>query len=306
MHQGQRRGQQEAEQGAEGGGHRHPQHEPAQGQLEPEAGHHAEAPHRGGDPLADGVGPGRGAVEGVGGGEEVAPGLEGVDDAGQGRHRLVPGPAAVVEEDDGPLRQLAQRPRHDRVGARTEPVVRVVGPPDGVEPEVGGQLVGPLLPVAGRGVAVAVGGAEQQRPPARLPLDDPGGAGDLQPGAPFGRPGQVGVGVGVVADDVAVVDLLAQELGVALGLLADDEERGRHVLPAQHVEDPGCPGRVGAVVEGQGHDARGPHPLDRPALVGGRMLDDGPGELGQCRGVALAQSRARSMHAMPEARACTC
>ncbi len=76
----------------------------------------------------------------------------------------------------------------------------------------------------------------------------------------------------MVADDVAFVELLAQQAGVALGLLADDEERGRHVLPAQHRQDAGRPGGVGAVVEGEGHETGARHVAHRPVRLLGGVL----------------------------------
>src|ERR687892_2287015 len=53
----------------------------------------------------------------------------------------------------------------------------------------------------------------------------------------------------VVADLVAVADEHADDIRVACGLAADDEERRRDTLPAEQSRDPGRPVRVGPVVE---------------------------------------------------------
>ena len=63
--------------------------------------------------------------------------------------------------------------------------------------------------------------------------------------------GEVGVVEGVQADLVALVDHAPDQVRVAGGHGAGDEEDGVRVVLLQHVEDLGGPGRVRAVVEGE-------------------------------------------------------
>ncbi len=78
---------------------------------------------------------------------------------------------------------------------------------------------------------------------------------ELEVGLRYRRRGDIGVGVGVVAHHVPLVDLAGDETGVGLHVLADDEEGRRGVLGLEDVEDLRRPAGVGAVVEGQGHQA---------------------------------------------------
>ena len=58
---------------------------------------------------------------------------------------------------------------------------------------------------------------------------------------------------GVVADLVVSLELRLHQVGVALRVAADEEERGVGVVGVQEVEDLRRPAGVGAVVEGQRH-----------------------------------------------------
>ena len=65
------------------------------------------------------------------------------------------------------------------------------------------------------------------------------------------------MGEGVVTDLVAVRQLAADEVGVAQRLAPQQEEGARHAVAAQDVEDARRPDGVRAVVEREGHRARG-------------------------------------------------
>ena len=123
-----------------------------------------------------------------------------------------------------------------------------------------------------------------------------GGGGGLEP--PPGRGGaEVGVGQGVDADLVALVDDPAGKLGVGDDLGADDEEGRVHAVLAQDVEDLRRGLGVRAVVEGQRDGALGrPHGLDaaaagvddRPAV--GHGVGDARARLGGRRRAAVADA----------------
>ena len=57
--------------------------------------------------------------------------------------------------------------------------------------------------------------------------------------------------VGVIADEIAGRELVADELRGALDVLADEEERRRRAVFRQHAEDLRRPDRMRPVVEGQ-------------------------------------------------------
>ena len=59
--------------------------------------------------------------------------------------------------------------------------------------------------------------------------------------------------VSVVADLMTFVQRALDELRPALGMRAEDEERGLHVMLAELVEEPGSCIRVGTVIEGERH-----------------------------------------------------
>ena len=61
------------------------------------------------------------------------------------------------------------------------------------------------------------------------------------------------MGIGVVADFMALGHHPLHEAGIGLGIAADDEEGGRHMLGLEDVENLRRPFRIGAVVEGQRH-----------------------------------------------------
>lgn len=82
------------------------------------------------------------------------------------------------------------------------------------------------------------------------------GEGKLPVDRVLGLRGQVGVGEGVHPDLVSRADEVPYELGVAGGLPSGDEEGAGHVVPVEDLLDPGRPGGVGSVVEGQ-HDGPG-------------------------------------------------
>ena len=154
----------------------------------------------------------------------------------------------------------------------------------------GDALGGGLAPVVGDGVpedgfhAERACGAQHERPAraeGRAEIAD-GQAGDLRDGVLSGAQlfpdfggggeGKVGVGPGVVADEVATLLDAADEVGDDLGVAADEEEGCADVVLGEVVEELGGPGGVGAVVEGEGELA-GAH---RGAKRGAEQLGLGP------------------------------
>jgi len=79
------------------------------------------------------------------------------------------------------------------------------------------------------------------------------------------------VRVGVGADGVALGDDPAHQVGMALGSLPRDEERGDHAEAGELVEDERRVHRVGPVVEGDGDPAAtgGQRAPSRCAVPGG-------------------------------------
>ena len=61
------------------------------------------------------------------------------------------------------------------------------------------------------------------------------------------------MGEGVIADLVSLAQDAAEQRGVQLGILADDEERRRRVARVERVEDHRRPRAVWPVVEREGH-----------------------------------------------------
>ena len=60
---------------------------------------------------------------------------------------------------------------------------------------------------------------------------------------------EVGMGVGMVTDFVAVGVFALQDFGIFAGLHADDEKRGGDVFLFEDVEDLRRPARIGAIVK---------------------------------------------------------
>ena len=79
------------------------------------------------------------------------------------------------------------------------------------------------------------------------------GFSSLEVGALLRDGGDVGVRVGVIADLGAVGPDALDQVGMALGVLADHEERARHMVPFEHGQDLRGIFRIGAIVERQRH-----------------------------------------------------
>ncbi len=101
-----------------------------------------------------------------------------------------------------------------------------------------------------------IGRTQQAHRPAGIGLDDALGRVEFEANLPFRDLGHVRMGIGMVADIVAILDHLPQQGRVTDRLFADDEEGCRHVLLFQDLEDLRRPAAVRPVVEGQGQLAR--------------------------------------------------
>ena len=102
-----------------------------------------------------------------------------------------------------------------------------------------------------RGCITEVGRAEERRPVVQHRFEQALGGIELEPRPLVRHQREVGMGIGVTADLVSfVVDPPRQE-DVRVDVLADDEERGRHVAGAQRVEDHRRPRPVRPIVERQ-------------------------------------------------------
>ena len=191
------------------------------------------------------------------GDEVVAPRAQAVDDARQRGHRLRAFAAGVVQQHHlaGTLRvaggDLGQHVVDDLVHAGPLPVF-------GVDVQADRDVAHPLrdpdrhqLVGGGRFGVAEVGRAEQ---PHRAPgkrLEQALGGVEFQRHDAGRAVAEVRVGEGVVADVVALGDFALHQPRRHLGVRADDEERGRHVLGLEDVEDLRRPLRIGAVIEGQ-------------------------------------------------------
>ena len=179
-----------------------------------------------------------------------------------------PVPAAVVERDDG-----ARAEGRQRLGEQ------LLGGDLGVEVPGGSARQHQQQPVL-RGDLCRVElrlGQEPGSSRVRRTVDggrDPGGADDgtlgqrdLSLDLGVGQRAHARVGVGVVADLVAVAVELLDQLGMGDDLLADDEERPGHTVTVEGLGDHRGPLGVGAVVEGEGDGAWGKvDRLDLPVL----------------------------------------
>jgi len=77
------------------------------------------------------------------------------------------------------------------------------------------------------------------------------GAGELFLDASLAGEGQIGVGPGVIADEVARLVHLADERALGLCVFADHEEGGADVVAGEDFEELGGPAGIGSVVEGE-------------------------------------------------------
>ncbi len=92
-----------------------------------------------------------------------------------------------------------------------------------------------------------------------------------------GGESEVGVGPGVVADEVAALLDAANEIGDDLGVAADEEEGCADAVLGEVVEELRGPGGVGSVVEGKGEIAGALGSAERGAEEGGRRPHGGVG-----------------------------
>ncbi len=242
----------------------------------------------------------------LGDGDEPEPALpQARDQARERRDGLAPVTAAVVEHHDPARGPGRARVAHGRRHASPAPVLGVVV---GQDDEV-------TLPgERGEGALVArrhgVGGRRVGRPhEPRVATGDPGdhrlGQVELEPALPAWAARERDMGEGVVAELVAVAREHADEVWMAGGLTADDEERGRHALTAQHGGDFRRPARIGPVVEGEGDatagwrlrgdemlPASGQHrPSARKRRRPAELLEGRPAHPDRVRGDALEQDR---------------
>ena len=129
--------------------------------------------------------------------------------------------------------------------------------------EEAGQFHGPDLVLGFRFAVLAVGRAEQVGLAAEHAFEQPFGGRDFEAQLGERHVGNVGVGIGMVADVVAGGEDAAHQLGMLLRVVADNEKGGLHSGLLEDVQDLGRIARVRAVVEGQGQGlGREPVPLD--------------------------------------------
>ena len=229
----------------------------------------------------------------------VAVGAQGIDQVGQGLDRVAAIAATVMQQHHLArdfrigVRKAGQGPRHDQIAVGTVPVI-------GVHPQTDGHIPkllrrdqrGEFRRRRGRCVS-QIGRTEEPQGPTGDRLEQALGQVEFQRYRARRFVGDVGVGVGVAADDMAFIDLAADDLRIVFHVPADHEERRRRALGLEDVEDLRRPARIGAVVEGQGHLARLlaqslDNPCRREHLVGlvtdeaGRLVE-GEAALAGCR-----------------------
>ena len=92
---------------------------------------------------------------------------------------------------------------------------------------------------------------EQPHRPSGQRLEQPLVGVDLERHEAVGQIPEIGMGVGVIADIVALGEDPSHEIGIGLRVLADDEEARANVLLLQDIENLRRPVRIGTVVEGE-------------------------------------------------------
>ena len=92
---------------------------------------------------------------------------------------------------------------------------------------------------------------EQPHRPSRQRLEQPLVGVDLERHEAVRQIPEIGMGVGVIADIVALGEDPSHEIGIGLRVLADDEEARANVLLLQDIENLRRPVRIGTVVEGE-------------------------------------------------------
>jgi hypothetical protein len=156
-----------------------------------------------------------------------------------------------VEHHDAAVMTARRGVAHDRRYARALPVSRVqIGERQQVV--TADQLREPAVLADRDGIRGSrVRRPEQSRVVTGEPDDHRLRELELQIVLPPGPGGERRVCEGVIADLEPVAGELADDRGMARGLAADDEERGRNPLPLQHRRDPRCPAGVRTVIEGE-------------------------------------------------------
>ncbi len=128
----------------------------------------------------------------------------------------------------------------------------------------------------------------------RIGLDQPLGRVQLEPGLAVREAGEIGVGVAVIAELVALGDDPLEQALLAQHRVADHEEGGGDAPVPEHVENGRSPVRIGTVVEGEGDEAgpvAGPlHDIGRGEAVVA-LLPDQAGGVGADRPVAERRRR---------------
>lgn len=178
-----------------------------------------------------------GEVGGEGVGSMLLGGLRGI---------FAMGVEAVVEQDDVVAGGALEEFPGEEVGGCGLGVVGTDGPADDGEAEFpggGGE---------GAGFEAHRGAEEEGRVAGDVGDDFLGGFELVSPVGKFAVDAEVVVVEGVVAEGVAGVVNAANEGGVGLGVVADDEEGGGSVVGGEGIEDLGGDFGVGAIVEGEG------------------------------------------------------
>ena len=187
--------------------------------------------------------------------QSVAVGPQRIDQPGQGRHRAAAITAGVMQQhhltglfagDLEPFEGLLD----DRPRRRLLPVI-------GIDAQTGDQIAETLSHlerlhfVGGRWFGVAkIGRTKKTHRPPRQDLKQALSGVDLQIGLDERRGADVGMGPGVIADEIALAHLSGHQGRFGLHVLADDEKGCCRFLGFQHIENFRGPTTVGAVIEG--------------------------------------------------------
>ena len=194
----------------------------------------------------------------------VTPGPQAVDHHAQRLDGLAAVTTAIVQQDDvstaeiGGLtgRQVGQHVGHNVICGAPRIIVPVVGvdlvshrdKAHVLRELQGADLVGGIRLLVNR-----IGRTEEHGLDSQLAFEQPLGEIQFLLEVALGNVADIGMGEGVVPDFVAFLVNALGNAGILFNFQPDEEEGGLDVFFFQYVENLGSPGRVGAVVEGDGN-----------------------------------------------------